>query len=189
MAIYRAEIGFPYDSAFPRDVITVTPHYSGTDPAALANTLRDSLVANTSIGATGIFTIKIYNATTPPPNYPLATVTHGTGFKTSTVPRELALCFSYYAVRNAPRYRGRIYVPVPIIGGNLNVRPTSTQMTDAATFGHSLFSALPGGHTGVVYSRKEATGRPITNFWVDDEWDIIRSRGLRGVTRNTGTLP
>jgi hypothetical protein len=189
MAVYRVQAGFPYDSAFPRDVITVTPHYSGTDPTALLNAIRDNLVALTTVGATGVFTLKAYNATDPPPQYPLATVTHGTGFKTSTVPRELALCFSYYAVRNAPRYRGRMYVPVPIIGGTLNVRPSSTAMTDAANFGHAFTTGLPGGHQFVVYSRKEGVARAATNYWVDDEWDIIRSRGLRGVTRNTGTLP
>jgi hypothetical protein len=76
-----------------------------------------------------------------------------------------------------------------IIGGSLNVRPTSTQRTDCEAFGKALFSGLPGGTAGVVYSRTDKTGRPITNWWVDDEWDVVRSRGLRGVTRDTGTIP
>lgn len=189
MAVYRAQISFPYDSAFPRDVLTVTPHYTGTDFNALANALSANLQALTMVSATGIFTIKIYDAVGVKPQYPLTTVSHGTGFKTSTLPRELALCFSIYAGRNVPRYRGRIYVPMPILGGSLNVRPTSAQKTDCAAFGKALGSALPGGTSLVVFSRKDQTARPATNYWVDDEWDVVRSRGLRGVTRDTGTLP
>jgi hypothetical protein len=41
----------------------------------------------------------------------------------------------------------------------------------------------------VVYSRREKVARPVTNYWVDDEWDTVRSRGLRSSTRVTGTLP
>jgi hypothetical protein len=183
------QVAFPFDSALPRDVIQVTPHYTGTDPNALANAVRDNLVANTNVGATGVFTIKVYDAQQPPPSFPLATVTHGTGFKASAAPREIALCFSYYATRNYPRYRGRLYLPMAIFGGVLNLRPTTTQMDNAATLGKCFTTGLPGGSTFVVWSRKEGVARPATNYWVDDEWDTVRSRGLRSTSRSSGTLP
>ena len=30
---------------------------------------------------------------------------------------------------------------------------------------------------------------PVTNVWVDDEWDTIRSRGLKSTSRVTATVP
>ena len=189
MAVYRAQIAFPFDSALPRDVLTMTPHYTATDPSGLANAIANNLLANASVSATGSFTIKLYDATLPPPSFPVVTLTKGTGFKPSTVPRELALCFSYYATRNAPRYRGRLFIPMSLLGGNLQLRPTSTQQQAAADLGKAMASGLPGGAAFVVYSRKEKTARPATNYWVDDEWDTVRSRGLRAAARVQGTLP
>jgi hypothetical protein len=39
----------------------------------------------------------------------------------------------------------------------------------------------------VVYSRVTDTARKVTNWWVDDAWDIQRRRGLRPTTRTEGT--
>jgi hypothetical protein len=189
MAVYRAQVAFQFDSALPRDVICVTPHYNSTDPQGLANVLKDNLIANTHVGATTVFSIKIYDALGTPPQFPLATASNGTGFTASAAPREIALCFSYYATRNAPRYRGRLYLPMAIFGGTLQLRPTTTQQQAAADLGKAFGSALPGGTQMVVYSRREKVARPVTNYWVDDEWDTVRSRGLRSSTRVTGTLP
>jgi len=189
MSVYRAQISFPYDSAFPRDVFTITPHYTGTDHNALSAALLANLQTITGVSSTGVFTIKIYDAQKPKPNYPLVTTTHGTGFKTSTLPRELALCLSYYSGRNIPRFRGRLYIPMPMLGGSMNVRPSSTQQTDCLAWGSALGKNLPSNTYFVVYSRKDNQAYPITNLYVDDEWDVVRSRGLRAVTRTAGTLP
>src|SRR5213079_107325 len=177
------------DSAFPRDVFTITPHYQGTDFNALSAALLANLQTITGISTTGVFTIKTYDAQRPKPNYPLVTATHGTGFKNSTLPRELALCLSYYSGRNIPRFRGRLYIPAPMVGGTMNVRPTSTQMTDTLAWANALGKSLPSNTFWSVYSRKDNQSYPITNTFVDDEWDVMRSRGLRAVTRTLGTLP
>jgi hypothetical protein len=183
MGHYRAQISFQNDSALPRDAVTINPHYNSGNAQALADQLKANLLAAASIGPTWPFTIKIYDAEQPPPSYPLYTTTNGTGFKNTTVPRELALCLSYYATVNRPRWRGRLYIPLCLVGGGQALRPTSTQMNSALAFRTILTSALPEGTYMEVWSPTSKQGHGVTNWWVDDEWDIIRSRGLKSTTR------
>lgn len=48
---------------------------------------------------------------------------------------------------------------------------------------------MPQGHNWVIFSPTRNAMDGVSNYWVDDEWDIVRSRGLRGVTRQLGTVP
>lgn len=183
MGHYRAQIAFQLDSAMPRDAITINPHYNADNAQALADQLKANLLAAVDIGPTYPFTIKIYDAEKPPPNYPLYTTSNGTGFKDTAYPREMAICLSYYATVNRPRWRGRLYIPVAIIKPSLGLRPTSGDMSKTLAFRTILTSGLPSGAYMEVWSPTERNGHGITNWWVDDEWDIVRSRGLRGTTR------
>lgn len=189
MALYRAQISFQLDSALPRDAVTINPHYDGDNAQALADALKSNLVANPKVGATTPFTVKIYDAKKAPPSFPLATASSGTGFLGTGFPREIALCLSYYATWNRPGFRGRLYIPMSILGGVAGLRPTTTQRSDALNFGTTLGKSLPSNHFLIVYSRKAGTGAQVTHTWVDDEWDIVRSRGLKGTARTLGTLP
>lgn len=189
MTTYHAQIGFPCDSALPRDVMTINPHYDGDSPQGLADVLVANLKANANIGATAPMTVKIYDAKKPPPSYPLATAVNGTGFLTTGWPREVALCLSYYASFNRPGFRGRLYLPQFMWGGALGQRPTTTQRTNAGLIANALFKGLPSGTIAVVFSKKAQTTAPINNWWVDDEWDTVRSRGQRPTARTTGTVP
>lgn len=189
MPIYRAAIGFPMDSALPRDVIQMTPHYNGTDPQALANALKANLIANANVG-TKPFKVTIYDAKKPPPSYPLATAEQTGTAPGSTTARELALVLSYYAQFNRPTLRGRIYLPLLLLGGGtVPVRPSGSLITAALGWKSVFGAGLPPSTFWCVYSRKTGGDAQVTNVWVDDEWDIVRSRGLRGTTRQTGTLP
>jgi len=189
LAIYRAQIGFSLDSALPRDVVTINPHYFGDNAAGLANALKANLIAQVEVGPTVPFTIKIYDAQKAPPSYPLATVTNGTGFATTNVPREIALCLSYYSTNNRPSYRGRLYIPAHFVGGAMSLRPTATQQSKALAFSQSLGKNLPAQHNWVVWSKKLGQSNGVSNYWCDDEWDVVRSRGLKSTTRVSGTLP
>ncbi len=189
MAIYRAQIGFALDSALPRDVMTINPHYFGDNALGLANALKANLIAQVEVGPTVPFVIKIYDAQKAPPSYPLATVTNGSGSVATNVPRELALCLSYYSTNNRPSYRGRLYIPAHFVGGAMSLRPTSTQMGKALAFAQSLGKNLPAQHNWVVYSKKLGQSNGVSNTWVDDEWDVMRSRGLKSTTRQSGVIP
>lgn len=187
--ILLAKIGFALDSTLPRDVVTINPCYSGDDPQALANALKVNLMAHAVIGVDHPFVIKVYNAEKAPPNYPLATASNGTGSASTGFPREVAMCLSYYSTYNRPGYRGRLYIPAAFLGGALGLRPTTVQMNNCLAFGNTLGKGLPSAHNLVVYSRHQAKSFGVSNTWVDDEWDTVRSRGLKSTTRVLGTLP
>lgn len=189
MATYRVQIGFQFDSALPRDVMTINPHYNGDDPQALVDRLKANLIAAGPIGAAAVFTIKAYDATKAPPSYPLAQATNGTGFTATSAPREMCVCLSYYSSWNRPGYRGRLYIPYHFAGGALAQRPGTTTRQAVGLWAGYLTSGLPAGHNWVVWSRKALKSYGVTNWWVDDEWDVLRSRGLRPTTRLLGTLP
>lgn len=187
--IFRAQIGFPFDSALPRDVITINPHYDGTSEQALADALKANLIANTMVGATKPFTVKIYNAQKAPPNYPIATASQAGTTPVSTGPRELAIALSYYGGVNRPRYRGRVFIPYSLTAGATGLRPSGAQMTAVLGWANTLGKNLPASTAWCVYSRINNSFNWVSNAWVDDEWDIQRSRGLRGTTRQLGTIP
>src|SRR5215211_4108952 len=187
--IFRAQIGFQLDSVLPADVMTITPHYFGDDAQALADRLKANLAASPPIGGTKPFKIRIYNAQAPAPSYPLATAEQAGTAPASVGPREMALCLSYYSTWNRPRTRGRVYIPASFVGGATQLRPTSGQITQALDWRTYLTSGLPAGHNMVVYSRTADASYGVTNFWVDDEWDVVRSRGRKPTTRQLATFP
>jgi len=187
--IFRAQITFPADGVLPVDAMTITPHYFGDDPQGLADKLKTNLAAFSQIGGLKPFKIRIYNAQAAPPSYPLATAEQAGTPPTSTAPRELALCLSYYSTWNRPRYRGRLYIPHLLFGGTLAKRPSVQQMTNVLDWRTPLTSGLPAAHNMVVYSRRNDASYGVSDFWVDDEWDIVRSRGTKPTTRQTAKFP
>ncbi len=109
----------------------------------------------------------------------------------STGPREVALCLSFYGDRNLPRQRGRIYVGPWIPGGE---RPDAAAIASLITLKTNIANIGGVDVQWCVYSPTRSIGQSTPVFeqvqagWVDDEWDTIRSRGLRGVVRNAWTM-
>lgn len=184
-SIYRVSIGFPFDSALPKDVITLNPHYIGDNPQALADALKANLVAKSEVGARP-FTVKVYDAEKAPPSYPLGAASQAGTTPVHNGPRELAVCLSYYGLFNRPRYRGRLFIPVGMLGTvTFGLRPTAGMIAAALAWRTVFQNNLPSGHNWCVYSKMGPGATVITNCWVDDEWDVMRSRGLRPTTRST----
>jgi hypothetical protein len=187
--IYTAKISFQIDSTLPRDAMVITPHFFGDDPQALADRLKANLIANSSVSTTLPFVVKVYDTLKPPPSYPLATASNGTGMKASGVAREVALCLSYYSTWNRPTFRGRLYIPASFAGGVIGLRPTQTQIDNVLAFKNVFTTGMPQGTNWVVFSHKNKTSAGVSNVWVDDEWDTVRSRGLKSTTRTLATVP
>jgi hypothetical protein len=185
MSVFRVQLSFPFDTALPRDRITINPHYSGDNAEALADNLMTAVKAITTVGAARSFGLKVYDAEKAPPSYPLAERVNGTGFTASTRPREIACCLSYYAQANRPSQRGRMYIPGQFISGSFDLRPSSTQRLQVAEWATALDINQPNT-AWVLWSRKLRLAMPVTDWWVDDEWDVVRSRGLRPTTRESG---
>jgi hypothetical protein len=100
-------------------------------------------------------------------------------------PHQLCLCLSYYADRNLEGFRGRIFC------GPFNPAATSGQFATAAQQADVLALATSYANLGGVnvdwslYSPTKGTHTRINHAWVDNSWDIIRSRKLAGTNRVT----
>lgn len=189
--ILRAQISVWQDSLLPRDAMTINPHFNVRDIApnvgALATDLCQLMVD--TIPGTMQTQVKMYDAEDPPPSAPKGQKLLQTGTSpASTVPREIALCLSYYAGENVKRKRGRLYIPVAwLTNKTLDVRPGTAVRGEVLDYGN-LFSLLGGANVDWgVWSRVTNSFDKTTNTYVDDEWDTVRSRGLRPTTRTLGT--
>jgi hypothetical protein len=194
VAIRRMQCSFGADTAFPRDRMTITPHFkvtelplAGHDDQGLTNDLANAL--NTWLGNSREVVVKCYDAQKPKPNPPTATKTLNAGLTpASPGNRETSLCLSYYADSNVPRRRDRLYIPaIFLTTGTLPVRPTQAQRDQLQQF-VTIFANLGGVDVDwVVWSRAGQQAHTVTNWFVDDEWDTQRRRGLRPTTRSVGT--
>jgi hypothetical protein len=125
------------------------------------------------------------------PNYPRARVVINEGLAwTTTHPHEIALCLSYYGQYSGNKNeRGRMYLAPQIASGGIGIseRPSPAAMQWALDFYQVSNASLPdlGGADWKfgVYSRTLKTFHQSQHAWVDDEWDTMRSRGLRSTTR------
>lgn len=106
----------------------------------------------------------------------------------STGPREVALCLSYYADRNLPRQRGRIYLG-PFAPGALNgPRPSMALMEVVRSLGNGLAEIGGEDVSWRIYSPTADENHHIRHIWVNDEWDTIRARQLDETQRITANV-
>lgn len=193
MPVWRMQCALQADSLFPADACIITPHFHDagptSDPATLANDLATAL--QTYWGATKQLTVKAYDAEGTPPVYPAATVVKNPGLAGSTdCVREAAVCLSFRGSVNRPSMRGRLYLPSFTLGtASTNApRPSSAMRTKVGQL-VPILTGLGGVDVDwVVWSRKEQTAHPVQYWWVDDAWDIQRSRGLRPTVRTEGNV-
>lgn len=210
MAIIRAQVVLPYLSGKPEDVAVNTWHFSsGTAAGADLELARDHLVeaytvappngpsgnALSPLGAhlsnaisrvTFPARIKLYDLAAPMPRpvteftFTLPTSINPTA---DEMPAEVALCGSFYALRNLPRQRGRIYF------GPFTVNATQDEPVNQRAHPrlqlretiHGLLKRLiskPANTVNLaVYSRMDNVARAVTAGWVDDAFDTQRRRG------------
>ncbi len=107
-------------------------------------------------------------------------------------PREVCVCLSYYAGRNLPRDRGRIYLGPFLASTTGEERPNAALLGRFITLGNGLASvgesAVVADSDWVVFSPTRGTAKVITNIWVDNEWDTQRRRGLKATSRLTAAV-
>lgn len=182
------------DGGLPRDQFANTFHLDenvagafdsldatqlATDTIAAFRTNVYSLVANWKLHC------KVYNLADAIPRPPHADVTVGTVTPDSTVPREVALCLSYYADRNLPHQRGRMYLPTAGWRSGLALRPATTDRNRALDLATAIAGLGGVDIDWVVWSPTQRVARKVTTAWCDDEWDTVRKRGLKSTSRST----
>lgn len=132
-------------------------------------------------------TVKVYNMADPTPRPTHAVSTYvPTTWTTDTQlgPRNVSLCLSYYAGRNLPRQRGRIFLG-PIDSADISLYPNSIIMANLLDLGHGLFDIGGENVAHVVYSVRDAAPHTISNYWVNNRWDTMRSRLEKETSRVT----
>lgn len=199
MANYRLQVSLRPTSLLPRDYIVNTLYFQ-TDGDFFLGTGTSNLVADLATiwqtfkgwpaGWHSVM-VKSYDmaAVAPggPPREPLHTSIKTLGSSGVGAPREVALCLSYFAGRNLPRRRGRIYVG-PYRASDMTERPDSTRQGELGTLAGQL-SGLGGVNVQwVQHSPTDNAFRTVTNWFVDNEWDTQRRRGLKPDARITGTV-
>jgi hypothetical protein len=195
MPLYRMQVSLGADSALPRDRVVMTPHFATEglvdDAQALTDDLAAALAAFDMAGAAARETkVTAYVADDPAPNRPVASTTLNPQVTpASRTMREVAMCLSFFSEFNEPRRRGRLYVPFFWIASGTSIppRPDEAHRTRVGQLA-TIFQELGGANVDwVVYSRADQQARAVTHWWVDDEFDVQRRRGLRSTTRTTGT--
>jgi len=177
------------DSPLPRHVVVNTLHFNdhgaGTDPGGLAEDLLGVFKANWDTSPPDRkMEVRVYDMGDEIPREPVAVKTRDAGMPSSAIPREIALCLSFYAGRNLPRSRGRIYLPAFCSITSAGVRPNASQRANALALAQG-FANLGGPDVDwIVRSRVGDQSQPVTNAWCDDEWDTQRRRGLQSTTRD-----
>jgi hypothetical protein len=192
MAVIRAQIACHTSPTLARDDVLMTPHFDfGLPIAAYQDFAEDLAMAiqawQGASSAARKWTVKLYDTAGAPPHYPLGQHSTPTGAITeATMPRELALCLSFYSEHNRPRHRGRIYVCPGLLfaTGVGGVRPNDPTIAKIMELGVLLKDAGGPDVDWCVWSRRDSQARPVTDYWVDDEWDIQRRRGQKPTKRS-----
>jgi hypothetical protein len=190
MAIIAVQATLRSTTNLPEDDAVNTFHYQVDGPLSfgiVTNAVADAYVSNLNGILGGINRVRVvaYDLADAEPREPqneqLRTMTSAT-----PAPREVALCLSYFADRNLPRQRGRVYIG-PFSNGGPNGatgdRPQVTLQNLLLDFGDDLAGSAGAGPTWGVYSPTDGVIREITDTWVDNEWDTMRSRGQKGTSR------
>lgn len=161
-------------------------------PAGNPNPPRTFLSGHT---LTNQLTVKTYDLGQAPPRTPMErNYTLGLMSEVQPFPSEVALCLSFFAERNLPRSRGRIYFgPMSIAAGTdvteTESRPIAALRSILAFAGEELMNNTTGA-TWHVLSQADAIAKEITGGWVDDAFDTQRRRGEAPSSRTLwGALP
>lgn len=190
MPVWKLQTAIQVNSLFPRDAWVVTPHFNdagvGSDPQGLCTDWAQAVAILT--GDERQVTVRAYDAQGSKPVYPAGEAVENPGLAPATrSPGEVAMCLSFYSERNIPRYRGRLYLPIAAQFAGLVARPTTAHWDYAGDWAQAAQDLGGLDVDWVVYSRVDDEARAVTNWWCDNEWDTIRSRGLIGTDRRVGT--
>lgn len=190
MPVWKLQTAIGVNSTMVRDNMVITPHFNdqgvGSDPQQLCEDWADAVAAQT--GNQRQVIVKAYDEEGAQPVFPAGEAVRNIGMAPAALsPSEVALCLSFYSTRNLPRYRGRLYIPICAQFAGLASRPASTHMTHVSEYAIAAQELGGPDVDWCVYSRSDGVARPVTNWYVDDEWDTVRSRGQRSTTRLEGT--
>jgi hypothetical protein len=200
MPRYRALVSTYKPAEQPRDRITNSLYFDdrgfntnaltlATDLANIFGTYRTLPTGWTNVN------VRLYDMAEPTPREIQAefTKTNATTSVDAVGPREVACCLSFHGDRNLPRQRGRIYLG-PWWAAQCQERPGAAMIANIMALKTSLANLGGIDVEWCVYSPTRSIGQAVPVFeqvqggWIDDEWDTVRSRGLKAIGRNPWTM-
>lgn len=170
----------------------INPCFRDEGPTSAPQTLCNDLANAIDVTVQALTQVRVraYDLHGAKPNYPKAEkILNANAAPASSCAREVACCLSFYSTNNVPSRRGRVYVPQHWLssGSSVESRPNSTTRAAVADLA-TVFKNLGGLDVDwIVFSEKTGESHSVTDWWVDDEWDAQRRRGLRATTRLKGT--
>jgi hypothetical protein len=198
----RAHVTWQTGSLLPRDKIQITPCFrhqqilpvdGGPEWDDLAEDLATGIRTSLAAGNAQALEVKLYEIKDPvagEPNRPKGQhVLDPANAAEAQTYRELACCLSFYGGENAPHQRGRLYVPAFLLltTSTVGVRPATVIQNKAGALA-TVFAGLGGIDVDwIVWSPTRKLATRVTNWFVDDEWDVQRRRGLVPAVRVAGT--
>lgn len=204
MSVHKFQVIFNHDNGLAEDRVVNGWHFhSDVSPAIDFDNVRDMLQDFYSTPAVGTrissfmpthldptVLIVAYDLEQPKPRAPVYEsswpLDGGTG---STIPTEVALCFSFEAAKESgqsqARRRNRVYLgPFQNTAISSGV-PSGTLMDSIVTAGQALKQASDAAISWdwVVYSATDGAHHEPAHIWCDNAWDTQRRRGLRATAR------
>jgi hypothetical protein len=194
----RLRVAWQFQDADPKNQLIINPCFrvNGvfTDAQALCDSLATSLKTwPVFVGWQGTqLTVTSYDIEGTKPVYPngRSQVNPGVAQAPTGDPAQ-AVTLSFYSDVNAPRRRGRLYVPAMLAtntASELGSGTISSTVRNKIGTLVPIFANLGGANVDwIVWSGVDHAAHIVNNWWVDDSWDHIRSRKLKTTTRTVGT--
>lgn len=210
MTLYRAQVVLATVDGLPENFVTNTWYFWSnleTDVPLFGNELEDFYqeidgFLSSRIATTG-HVIKWYSMDDPEPRIPILEESLGTltiNQAQTQLPSEVAIVASFQgekvAGQSQARRRGRVYLgpwSVLVLGTSTDDGLVASSVTAAirtACINLQAAAALIHPIGWSVYSTFDLTftGVPVTNGWVNNEFDTQRRRGIEATSRNAWTV-
>lgn len=204
MPIVRVNAILAASTDFPADAIVNTFHFGAatgteqdlTDAVAAFYGTTGEWLSPMVKRSTNVHYAVAYDMTDPEPRQPVAVTqfTLPAANASTSLPAETCVCVSYQAAapsgEQRGRYRGRIYFG-PLTGEASEMsgsypRPDTTLIGALVEGAEELATAAAGlSSPWGVWSRADATFRPLVGGHIDNEFDTQRRRGRRATSRTT----
>jgi hypothetical protein len=188
MADYKVMVvGQVLSADAARDWTTNVLHYSAatTGPSAIGAAILSAFGGTSRVQNTWWkTTVKVYDMSLPLHSPPVYT-SSSNGLHTITpAPRQIALCLSFFSGLNVKGQRGRIYIG-PWAVSDMSEYATTTEMSLLITLAGLIKN--PGGADVIhnIYHPKTGTHSNVSNYFVNNRWDTMRSRLPKETARQT----
>jgi hypothetical protein len=198
MAVHlRLRCAFQFADNDPKNQAVINPCFRVNGVFVDANQLCNDLASALSTWViagmgTGQITVKSYDIEGTKPVYPNGSKVLGAGtYPMPNCDSAQALCFSFYGQQNVPRMRGRLYLPAYLLSSTsaslAAPRASGTIQSKAMALGPILASLGGANVDWIVWSGTTHSAHTVSDYWVDDGWDHVRSRALKASGRLKAT--